>query len=70
MKLPPTSLAILLTLGSVSPLTLCAAPFDWPQWRGPDHSGVSKETGLLKRWPAEGPKRVWLYENAGTGYYR
>ena len=22
---------------------------DWPQWRGPDRTGVSRETGLLKR---------------------
>jgi len=26
---------------------------DWPQWRGPNRDGVSKETGLLKQWPAE-----------------
>jgi outer membrane protein assembly factor BamB len=45
-----------------------AAEFDWPQWRGPDRSDVSKETGLLKKWPAEGPKRLWLFENAGNGY--
>ena len=52
-----------VSLGNVS-----AANFDWPQWRGPDRSDVSKETGLLKKWPAEGPKRVWLYEKAGNGY--
>lgn len=45
-----------------------AANFDWPQWRGPDRTDVSKETGLLKTWPAEGPKRAWLFENAGQGY--
>ncbi|MBI5766669.1 MAG: PQQ-like beta-propeller repeat protein [Verrucomicrobia bacterium] len=46
-----------------------AAPgLDWPQWRGPDRTDVSKETGLLKSWPAEGPKRLWLFENAGHGY--
>src|SRR5688572_22205309 len=45
-----------------------AANFDWPQWRGPDRTDVSKETGLLKKWPAEGPKRVWLYENDRNGY--
>lgn len=45
-----------------------AAAFDWPQWRGPDRTDVSKETGLLKEWPATGPKRLWLYEQAGQGY--
>jgi outer membrane protein assembly factor BamB len=41
---------------------------DWPQWRGPDRSGVSKETGLLKTWPKEGLSPVWTFKNAGAGY--
>ncbi len=41
---------------------------DWPQWRGANRDDNSTETGLLKTWPAEGPKRVWLFENAGMGY--
>ena len=41
---------------------------DWPQWRGPDRSDVSTETGLLKKWPEEGPSRVWLNDNVGLGY--
>lgn len=45
-----------------------AAPGDWPQWRGPNRDDVSKETGLLKKWPASGPKRVWVNEDAGLGY--
>lgn len=45
-----------------------AANFDWPQWRGPDRTDISKETGLLKSWPEGGPKRVWLVKNAGDGY--
>lgn len=51
-------------------LTTCAlaGDFDWPQWRGPDRTDVSKETGLLKKWPDGGPKRVWIYEDAGNGY--
>jgi outer membrane protein assembly factor BamB len=47
---------------------MTARALDWPQWRGPDRTDVSKETGLLKSWPAGGPKRVWLYENAGNAY--
>jgi len=41
---------------------------DWPQWRGPNRTDLSKETGLLKEWPASGPTRLWLYRNAGNGY--
>jgi outer membrane protein assembly factor BamB len=41
---------------------------DWPQWRGPNRNDLSSESGLLKEWPAEGPKRLWLYSNAGNGF--
>ncbi|MFQ5865239.1 MAG: PQQ-binding-like beta-propeller repeat protein [bacterium] len=33
--------------------------YDWPQWRGPNRDGISKETGLLKNWPKAGPKVLW-----------
>ena len=45
-----------------------ASALDWPQWRGPERTDLSKETGLLKQWPAEGPKQVWIFKNAGQGY--
>jgi outer membrane protein assembly factor BamB len=32
---------------------------DWPQFLGPDRSGVSSETGLAKTWPADGPPVLW-----------
>lgn len=41
---------------------------DWPQWRGPGRDGVSKETGLLKQWPAVGPKLLWQLNDIGDGY--
>jgi outer membrane protein assembly factor BamB len=41
---------------------------DWPQWRGSDRSGVSKETGLLKQWPASGPASAWTASGLGAGY--
>jgi outer membrane protein assembly factor BamB len=51
-------------------LTFCLGTFasDWPQWRGPDRNGVSKETGLLAKWPKDGPKLVWEAKGAGRGY--
>jgi outer membrane protein assembly factor BamB len=41
---------------------------DWPQWRGPQRNGISKETGLLKQWPKEGPKLLWQRKDLGSGY--
>jgi outer membrane protein assembly factor BamB len=49
-------------------LALSARADDWPQFRGPDRDNVSKEKGLLKKWPAGGPKLAWTYKDAGTGY--
>src|SRR5437870_1110849 len=45
-----------------------ASADDWPQWRGPNRDGVSKETGLLKKWPEGGPKLLWQVSDAGGGY--
>jgi len=41
---------------------------DWPQWRGPSRSGLSAETGLLRQWPAGGPRRLWSTANLGNGF--
>src|ERR671917_1779990 len=41
---------------------------DWPQWRGPERDGVSREGGLLKQWPAGGPKLLWQVNDIGDGY--
>src|SRR5437868_3685937 len=45
-----------------------AAAADWPQWRGPQRNGISTETGLLKEWPAEGPKLLWQVKDIGNGF--
>jgi outer membrane protein assembly factor BamB len=41
---------------------------DWPQWRGPNRDGVSKETGLLAEWSKDGPPVRWERLDLGTGY--
>ncbi len=48
--------------------TTCLLADDWPQWRGPNRTGISSETGLLQEWPAQGPKLVWQMKDAGNGY--
>jgi outer membrane protein assembly factor BamB len=40
---------------------------DWPQWQGPDRTAVSKETGLLKEWPKDGPPLAWKASGIGEG---
>ncbi len=62
MKLRNTFLfcLLLITVG-------IAGATDWPQYRGVSRDGISKETGLLKSWPAEGPKVMWKVP-IGEGY--
>ena len=45
----------LLLYGGVS----VAGALDWPQWRGPNRDGISRQTGLLKEWPDDGPQVLW-----------
>ncbi len=39
----------------------------WPHFLGPRHNATTRETGLIDRWPAEGPKKVWELAT-GEGY--
>ena len=67
MKVRRTLLATFLLL-SAAYAALGQGAANWPQWRGPNRDGISKETGLLKQWPAEGPPLVWKTSGAGNGY--
>jgi outer membrane protein assembly factor BamB len=55
----------LVALATVSGFTQAA---NWAQWRGPERNGLSTEKGLLKQWPAEGPKLAWQADKLGDGY--
>lgn len=48
-------------------LTLFLSAQDNIQWRG-DRTGIYKETGLLKSWPADGPALSWHYDGLGQGH--
>jgi hypothetical protein len=41
---------------------------DWPQFHGPRRDNVSRETGLLERWPSGGPARRWTARGLGDGF--
>jgi outer membrane protein assembly factor BamB len=48
-------------------LANCCFAQDWPQFLGPHANGLSDETGLLDKWPTNGPPLVWE-KKIGTGY--
>jgi len=48
-------------------LALAALADDWPQWQGPDRNAISKERGLLKQWPKDGPPLAWKITALGGG---
>src|SRR4030065_381592 len=60
-------IGLVLWLGALG-YNSAAQGADWPQWRGPNRDGVCNETGLLKSWPADGPKLLWETTGFGPGY--
>jgi outer membrane protein assembly factor BamB len=56
------SLTALITI-----LGVCSVRADWPQYLGPNRNATSDEKGLLRSWPAEGPKVLWTLD-LGPGY--
>lgn len=40
---------------------------DWPQWMGPQRDGVWRESGIVERFPADGPGILWRTP-VGGGY--
>ena len=66
MKSMRVLLLALVALLCVAGQVMAQANANWPQWRGPNRDGISKETGLLKQWPADGPPLAWKAKGAGT----
>jgi len=82
-RLLPCFMGVLLCMGGVfmmlrkmhtpeismaPPERLQAKPTDWPQWHGPSRNNRSRETGLLKVWPKNGPRLLWKTGGLGQGW--
>ena len=59
-----TILSLLIILFGLSGLHAA----DWPQFRGPNRSGISAETELLTSWPESGPNMLWSTDMLGAGW--
>jgi outer membrane protein assembly factor BamB len=68
---PVVSAVILATLFAqiswLPPMAAADSP-SWPEFHGPGRTNISPETGLLKKWPDEGPPLVWKFSQCGRGY--
>jgi outer membrane protein assembly factor BamB len=53
---------------AITALSGQAGSTDWPQWRGPERNGISKDAGLLREWPRSGPAVTWSASQLGGGY--
>lgn len=62
MKLLKTLLSILLIINLVQ------AGTNSSEWRGPNRQGHFPETGLLKQWPENGPKKLLEVTGLGDGW--
>jgi outer membrane protein assembly factor BamB len=60
------AISAVLTL-AVADVRPTATP-EWPQWRGESRDGKSPETGLLSKWPAEGPPLLFTAGGCGSGF--
>ncbi len=67
-RLKPPLYVLTCVVASAIALSAQSAAVDWPQWRGPDRTGVSTETGLLAQWPRSGPPVAWSAAMLGAGY--
>jgi len=56
-----------LAIGTVTLAAGAAPPADWPQFRGPDASGIADGAGLPERWSAT-DNVAWSIEVPGRGW--
>jgi outer membrane protein assembly factor BamB len=71
MSLPvQNSIRLLVASAALSAAIATAATpaASWPRFHGPQGNNLSADTGLLKKWPAGGPKLVWKARGMGEGF--
>lgn len=64
----PARRSFLVITGMAIIFSMEVSAQDWPQWRGPNREGVSKETNLNMEWTEKQPALLWTFRDAGAGY--
>jgi outer membrane protein assembly factor BamB len=60
--------SVIVTFGLLVMTGIGVNAQDWPQWRGANREGVSKEAGLNLNWSEKKPALLWTFRQAGAGY--
>jgi outer membrane protein assembly factor BamB len=58
----------ILLAAFVFSVTFPASAEDWPKWRGPDGTGVARESDIAVSWAEAAPKIAWQTSGIGHGY--
>lgn len=53
---PSHRIKTILLLFLLAIVSLPSHAGDWPQWGGPRHDGIWREIGIVRTFPADGPK--------------
>ena len=62
------TLLVLFAFTAFSTIARSDDSASWPRFHGPNNDNISTETGLLKKWPKDGPKLLWTAKDLGAGY--
>lgn len=66
----PVCVALSLSLAAVASTFAAEGkkvdPLDWPMWRGPEGTGISREKNLPSTWSPDGENLVWKSDKLGT----
>lgn len=60
--------ATFLSIAGLAVASSLVSADDWPQFRGINRDGISRETGLWGSLQSGDPKLEWMAEGVGTGY--
>lgn len=63
----PITILLLFVL-SLCGISTAQVKTEWPCFHGADRTNKSNETGLLQKWPANGPKLVLTIDGLGEGF--
>jgi outer membrane protein assembly factor BamB len=70
VRMPTSPFIPIVLLGTLCTGTLVVAADapHWPRFHGPKGDNISTDTGLLQKWPDEGPALVWTASGIGHGF--